>query len=272
MFITGNGFLNSAVLKQVELGGKDMLYRVEGIVIRSMDYGEGNKIITLCTESNGKIGVLVRGAKKIKSRHAAMTQLFTYGEYVFFRQNGGLGTLNAGELIDAHAALREDLFLAAYASYACELLDKTLQDEEVGSFWFTQLKACLEGLSAGKDPQIVIHLFEMKILQAAGYGPSFEACISCGRTDDHLVVSPRLGGKLCRSCRHHDPAALQISPGTFKLLSLFEKMDLRRLGNIEVKDATKQELKTVMRHFMDMQLGLRLKSRQFLDQLDKYEI
>lgn len=249
-----------------------MLYRVEGIVIRSMDYGEGNKIITLCTESHGKIGVLVRGAKKVKSRHAALTQLFTFGEFAFFRQNRGLGTLNSGEIIESHFSLREDLYLAAYASYACELLDKTLQDEEVGSFWFTQLKACLEGLSAGKDPQIVIHLFEMKILQAAGYGPSFESCISCGRVDDSLTVSPRLGGKLCRACRHHDPAALQLTPGTYKLLSLFEKMDLRRLGNIEVKDATKKELKSVMRAFMDMQLGLRLKSLQFLDQLDKYEI
>lgn len=61
-----------------------MLYRVEGIVIRSMDYGEGNAIITLCTENAGKVGVLVRGAKKVKSRHAALIQLFTTGEFVFF--------------------------------------------------------------------------------------------------------------------------------------------------------------------------------------------
>ncbi|GJM83547.1 hypothetical protein HMSSN139_60430 [Paenibacillus sp. HMSSN-139] len=62
------------------------------------------------------------------------------------------------------------------------------------------------------------------------------------------------------------------TPGVLKLLTLFEKMDLRRLGNVEVKEETKQELKTVMRAFMDMQLGLKLKSRHFLDQLDKYEI
>ncbi|MFD1177794.1 DNA repair protein RecO [Paenibacillus puldeungensis] len=249
-----------------------MLYRVEGIVIRSMDYGEGNKIITLCTEQYGKVGVLARGAKKIKSRHAALTQLFTYGEYVFFRQNNGLGTLNSGEIIESHSSLREDLYLAAYASYACELLDRTLQDEEVGSFWFTQLKACLSGLSLGKDPQIVMNLFEMKVLQAAGYGPSFTSCISCGKTEESVYVSPRLGGKLCSSCRHHDPAALKVSPQAIKLLALFEKMDLRRLGNVEVKTTTKAELKTVMRAFMDMQLGLKLKSLSFLDQLDKYEI
>lgn len=59
-----------------------MLHRVEGIVIRSMDYGEGNAIITLCTENAGKVGVLVRGAKS-KSRHAALIQPFTLGQYVF---------------------------------------------------------------------------------------------------------------------------------------------------------------------------------------------
>ncbi|WP_019636279.1 DNA repair protein RecO [Paenibacillus fonticola] len=249
-----------------------MLYRVEGIVIRSMDYGEGNKIITLCTATHGKIGVLARGAKKVKSRHAALTQLFTYGEYTFYRQKEGLGTLNQGEIMESHFSLREDLYLAAYASYACELLDRTLQDEEVGSFWFHQLKACLDGLSAGKDPEIVIHLFEMKILQAAGYGPVIAECLSCGRQDDTHFISPRLGGRLCRSCRHQDPAALSVGPGAFKLLSLFERMDLRRLGNVEVKDETKAELKKIMRSFIDMQLGVKLKSRNFLDQLDKYEI
>lgn len=251
-----------------------MLYRVEGIVIRSMDYGEGNKIITLCTENSGKVGVLVRGAKKVKSRHAAMTQLFTLGEYVFFRTGTGLGTLNAGEIIASHHTLREDLVLAANASYACELLDRVLQDEETGSFWFHQLKACLEALSEKKDPAIIIHLYEMKILQAAGYAPELEQCISCGqaRSDEQLLLSPRLGGVLCRYCKHFDPPAIAVSPKTLKLLRVFARVDLRRLGSIDVKPETKVELKKVMRAFMDMQLGLNLKSRNFLDQMDKYEI
>ncbi|WP_342426597.1 DNA repair protein RecO [Paenibacillus sp. FSL L8-0158] len=250
-----------------------MLYRVEGIVIRSMDYGEGNKIITLCTESGGKAGVLVRGAKKSKSRHAALTQPFTYGEFVFFR-NTGLGTLNAGEIIQSHHTLREDITKAAYASYACELLDRVLQEEETGAFWFRQLKACLEALESGKDPLIVMSIYEFKILQAAGYAPQLDACISSGQqcADEDMFVSPRLGGVLCRSYKHFDPAALSVTPRTLKLLRLFARMDLNRLGNIDVKDSTKLEIKHVMRQFMDMQLEVKLKSRNFLDQLDKYNM
>ncbi|GIQ65347.1 hypothetical protein PACILC2_39150 [Paenibacillus cisolokensis] len=65
-----------------------MLYRVEGIVIRSMDYGEGNKIVTIITDTHGKAGVLIRGAKKARSRHASLAQPFTYGEFVFFAEAG----------------------------------------------------------------------------------------------------------------------------------------------------------------------------------------
>lgn len=250
-----------------------MLYRVEGIVIRSMDYGEGNKIITLCTESGGKVGVLVRGAKKPKSRHAALVQPFTYGQYVYFR-NTGLGTLNAGEIVESYHELREDLVKASYASYACELLDRVLQDEETGTFWFKQLKACLQALKDEKDPVVITSLYEMKILQASGYGPQFDECISCNqeRPDEQLFISPRLGGVLCRACKHFDPPAMSVSPKALKLLRLFAQLDLQRLGNISVSESTRDEIKKLMRAFMDHQLGLNLKSRSFLDQMEKYGI
>ncbi|WP_028588753.1 DNA repair protein RecO [Paenibacillus massiliensis] len=250
-----------------------MLYRLEGIVIRSMDYGEGNKIITLCTENGAKVGVLVRGAKKPKSRHGALTQPFTYASYVFFR-NTGLGTLNSGEILESHHELREDIVKAAYASYVCELLDRVLQEEETGAFWFRQLKACLSAMSEGKDPLTVTNMYEMKILQAAGYGPQLDACISCGKVleEGPIFISPRLGGVLCRACRHFDPASLELSPKALKLLRLYSQLDLTRLGNVNISDSTKQEMKQIMRQFMDMQLGLQLKTRNFLDQLDKYDI
>lgn len=65
---------------------------------------------------------------------------------------------------------------------------------------------------------------------------------------------------------------MEISPRALKLLRLFAALDLTRLGNVDVKEGTRAELKKIMRAFMDMQLGLKLKSQGFLDQLDKYDI
>ncbi|MFF2481991.1 DNA repair protein RecO [Paenibacillus sp. NPDC058071] len=248
-----------------------MLYRVEGIVIRSMDYGEANKIITLLTATNGKAGVLIRGAKKVRSKHASLAQPFTYGEFTFFR-NSGLGTLNHGEIYESHHKLREQLDLAAYASYAAELTDRALQDDESGSFLFEQLKACLAGLSEGKDAQIISHLYEMRVLEASGYAPELDVCIHCGGEEGTFRFNPIAGGAVCRRCAASDAHAYQLGDGAFKLLRLFRRMDLRRLGEIQVRPETKRELKEAMRKLMDAQLGIPLKSRAFLDQLDKYSL
>ena len=61
-----------------------MQYRVEGIVIRSMDYGENNKIITVYTNTNGKVGIVVRGAKKAKSRMARLRSFSHMGNSFIF--------------------------------------------------------------------------------------------------------------------------------------------------------------------------------------------
>ncbi|UHA74162.1 DNA repair protein RecO [Paenibacillus sp. 481] len=249
-----------------------MLYRVEGIVIRSMDYGEGNKIITLCTKANGKVGVLVRGAKKVRSRHAAATQLFTYGEYVFFRGMGQIGTLNSCEIMEAHHPLREQLHLAAYASYVSELVDRALQDEEAGGYMYEQLLAYLRALEQGKDPQVTTHLFEIKLCQATGVEPQLNQCIICGREDNFIGVGWRLGGAICSTCRPREHANF-ISPlQTLKLLQLFAKTDLRRLGNITLKPETKLQLRACMRGYMDTHVGVKLKSLQFLEQMEKYDL
>ncbi len=245
-----------------------MLYRVEGIVIRSMDYGENNKIVTLLCDSGGKAGVLVRGAKKVKSRYGSLSQPFTHGEFQFIRGKG-LGTLQHGEMIQSHHALRGQLDLSAFASYIAELTDRTLQEDESSAFLFQQLKACFAAMQEGKDPAIVSHLYEMRILELAGYSPELEECVQCGNRVGPFVLSGAAGGILCSRCRHRDPGALSLGETAHKLLRLFQRMDIRRLGNITVSPETKAELKASMRSLMDHQLGLQLKSRGFLDQLDK---
>jgi DNA repair protein RecO (recombination protein O) len=246
-----------------------MLYRVEGIVIRSMDYGEGNKIVTLFTREIGKVGVMARGAKKLKSRHAAATQLFTYGIYSFYK-NGQLGSLNSADIEDAHQKLREDLHLSAYSAYLMELIDRTVGDQETNEALFEQLKATLNALREGKDPAILLHIIEMKALALAGYMPELSSCVSCGNAAGEMVISARLGGVLCNNCKRQDPAAITAGEGAVKLLRLFQRMDIRRLGKTEVKLETKAQLKASMRALMDAYFDVRWKSRSFLDQMEKY--
>lgn len=246
-----------------------MLYKVEGIVIRSMDYGEGHKIISIFSREAGKMSVMARGAKKLKSRYGAITQLFTYGQFVVYK-NGQMGTLNAGEIIDAHQKLREDLMKGAYAAYIAEMTEKLTGEMEPNGMLFEQLLAAFKGIEDGKAPFAVSHIMEMKMLVLSGYMPELDQCVSCGRTEGEMSFSLMGGGILCPSCRNRDPQAIGIGAGTLKLLRLFRQVDLRRLGQIDMKPVTQTQLKQCMRGLMDTYVDAKWKTRSFLDQMDKY--
>jgi DNA repair protein RecO (recombination protein O) len=249
-----------------------LLHNVQGIVLRSTDYGEGNKILRLLTREAGKVSVMARGAKKVKSRLGAVSQVFTLGEYTFFK-SGSMGTLNAGEIVDAHHRLREDLMKSAYASYLTELADRMLEDGEGGSGLFDQLAAALTAIEEEKDAQVVVHIFELKMLMLAGYSPVLDECVSCGsRNGPFVAFSAQHGGTLCHLCLHKDPRGTPLTEAAWKLLRLFQNVDIRRLGETAVKPETKSVLKQALRAYMDQYVGIVWKARSFLDQMEKYPL
>ncbi|MFB6465774.1 DNA repair protein RecO [Cytobacillus sp. Hz8] len=245
-----------------------MLQKCEGIVIRTTDYGETNKVVTFYTREWGKIGVMARGAKKPNSRLSAITQPFTYGQFLV-QKGSGLGGLQQGELISSYRHIREDIFLTAYTSYIVELLDKSTDEKKPNPFLFELIQQTLNYINEGYDPEILTHIFEMKILNVLGLYPILDKCAICGRTDGRFAFSFREGGFICDHCFDKDPYHLKITPATVKLLRVFYYFDLSRLGNISVKPETKAELKKVISTYYDEYSGLSLKSKRFLKQMEQ---
>lgn len=246
-----------------------MLEKCEGIIIRTTNYGETNKIVTLYTREWGKVGVMARGAKKPNSRLAAVTQLFTYG-YFLVQKSSGLGGLQQGEIISSMRSIKEDIFLTAYASYIVDLTDKSLDDRKPNPFLFELVYQTLNLINEGYDAEILVNIFEMKMLNTLGLYPVLNQCTICGHTEGHFSFSIREGGLICHRCLEKDPYHLKISPATVKLLRLFYYLDLSRLGNISVKSETKAELKKVISAYYDEYSGLNLKTKKFLNQMGKF--
>ncbi|MFY4774891.1 DNA repair protein RecO [Metabacillus sp. RGM 3146] len=245
-----------------------MLQKCEGIVIRTNNYGETNKIVTLYTRELGKVGLMARGAKKPNSRLAASTQPFTYGMFMF-QKSSGLGSMQQAETIDSMRAIREDIFLTAYASYTAELLDKGTENLQTNPFLFELFYQTLHYLGEGLDPEILVRIFEVKMLSVLGLHPSLDSCAVCGNKEGTFHFSIREGGFICHRCFDKDPYRFAISPTAVKLLRLFYYFDLNRLGQISVKPETKLELKKVIEAYYDEYSGLFLKSKKFLDQVEQ---
>ncbi|MBB6445991.1 DNA repair protein RecO [Bacillus benzoevorans] len=245
-----------------------MLQKCEGIVLRTTDYGETNKIITLFTREWGKIGVMARGAKKPKSRLAAITQPFTYG-YFLVQKGSGLGSLQQGEMIASWRGIKEDIFLTAYASFIVELTDRCAEEKKTNPYFFELLYQTLNFINEGYDPDIMKNIYEMKMLPTLGMYPVLNQCVVCGATEGQFSFSVKEGGIICHRCLDKDPYHLKVSAAAVKLLRIFYYLDLTRLGNISVKPQTKAELKKVIDSYYEEYSGLFLKTRKFLEQLEK---
>ncbi|WP_408006820.1 DNA repair protein RecO [Pseudalkalibacillus sp. A8] len=247
-----------------------MLIKSEAIVIRTSDYGESNKVVTVYTKDFGKLGIMARGAKKTKSRLSSVSQLFTHGHFLI-QKGSGLGSLSQGEIINTFRGIKQDIFKTAYAAYMVELLDKSTEDNQASPALFEFLKLSLTYLDEGIDPDILKAIFEMKMLRLSGVGPQVDRCVLCGRKEGISAFSIAEGGFLCVQCKYSDPKALGLTPKTARLLNLIYYMDLSRLGNVSVKEETKQALNKILTTYLDEYTGIRLKSKRFLDQLQKFE-
>lgn len=243
-----------------------MLAKTEGIVLRTRDYGESNKVVVLFTPEHGKLAAMARGAKKPKSRLSAATQPFTLGQFLCFT-GSGMATISQADILQSHYPLRADLFLTAYASYLTELLDKMTEEKEPQPLLYDLLHSTLHALEEGTDPDILCRLFELKILEVAGYRPRLDGCVHCRRWDLPMQFSVSFGGLLCSDDAKRDPYAISLSPAALRILKQLQRVMPDRLGRIQVQDETKHLMERVLRSFINQYVDRSFKSRKFLDQI-----
>ncbi|MHA6259463.1 DNA repair protein RecO [Sporosarcina sp. CAU 1771] len=244
-----------------------MLNKWEGIIIRSIPYGESNSIVTLFTKEAGKVTVMARGAKKPRSRLAALTQLFTHGSFLI-RQGRGMGTLEQGEQLDSMRHIREDLEATAYASYIVEIVDRLTEDNERIVGVYDLLYDALHTISEQYDPEAISLFVEWKMLLVGGINPTLHQCANCHATEGEFAFSFREIGFLCHRCFHVDPYLVRITPNQLKLIRTFFTVPIKQVGDLTLKKETKHFMKKIVRTIYDEQIGIRFKARSFLDQLE----
>ncbi|WP_042223427.1 DNA repair protein RecO [Oceanobacillus manasiensis] len=246
-----------------------MLEKIKGFVIKTTDYGETHKIVTIFSKNAGKISVLAKGAKKPKSRMAAVTQPFIYGEF-FVYLNSGLSTLQQGEVIHSLRRIREDIVRTAYAAYISELLDKLMDQKSPDINIYDEFDHTMHWIADKEDPIIPIMMLELKLFQKGGFAPTVDRCANCGQKRNPYAFSIHEGGLLCRQCRYVDGAAVELPDSVSKLLYVFSAVNLDQVGSISVKEENKLLLRQLLNNYYDTYGGFYLKSRKFLSQIDLF--
>ncbi|ASN05200.1 DNA repair protein RecO [Virgibacillus necropolis] len=245
-----------------------MLEKIEGIVIKTQDYGESHKIITIFSKKIGKFSALARGAKKTKSRMAAVTQPFIHGEF-FIYLSKGLSTIQQGEVINSNRTIREDIIKTAFAALIVELTDKLLDSDKPEYYIYDQLIKTIAWISEHEDADIPIMMYELKLYKKGGFAPTVDRCVNCNRKEDLVGFSIAEGGLLCNRCTSIDPQIIPLPETIAKLLRIFLEVGLEQVGTITIKEPNKQLLRKMLDAYYDQYGGYFLKSKKFLRQIDQ---
>lgn len=247
-----------------------MMHAEEALVIRATNYGESNKILTLLTKEKGKIGVMARGAKKPKSSLSSGSQLLTHGHFLY-QKGKGLGTLYQADSIDVFRYIKSDITVMAHAAYMINMVDRLTEENQPSPALFNWLLKLLELLEDQRPPRVLRLIFDLRMLGLAGIQPELEHCVSCGGREGPFSFSFALGGLLCHACKRHDPTSLLLPDAVTRLFYLFKKIDPNQIGSISLKPETVAFMQQILDAYYDQYLGLNLKTKQFLDQVDKLD-
>lgn len=176
--------------------------RDDAIVLRRVEYGEADLIVTLLTRERGKLSALARGARRSKRRFGGALGLFTIASVELRRRAGAeLWTLSGAAPARVFPELSADLTALSHGSYGTELVRELVPAEQPEERLFALLVELYEALRAGASTSM-LRAFELALLGAIGLAPVLDRCVACGGDDLARggVLDPDRGGAVCASC------------------------------------------------------------------------
>jgi DNA repair protein RecO (recombination protein O) len=248
-------------------------YKTPAIVLRSIPYGEADKIVTLYTLDFGKIKGFAKGAKRSRKRFSNTLEICSYITLSFFeKETSDLVRLNHCDLIRSFDGLREDIHKLAWASYFIELVNQMTAERLRSKRLFNLLLVFLDLIDKGNLKEEIQRSFEVRLLSILGYQPLFDHCLRCkkGLSGEKVFFNAREGGVLCPACAAYIPELIPVSLGTIRTLSLTQTIPLEKVGRVSFSPQSLRESKTILSLFLEQYLRKELKTKKFLEQISPY--
>lgn len=242
------------------------LIKTNGVVIKTQDYKENDKLVWMYTEKLGKVTAIARGAKRNKSKLFAITLPLCYGDYMIFKGKN-LSNLQEGKIISSFQGLMSNLDKLTYSSYLCELIDIALMEGESNRWLYKEFITTLYLLDTDAiDYELLIRSFELKLLKATGYGLVLDHCVSCKKkinVSNYISLS-NFGG-VCEEC--NKVQGLHISKGAYNALKFLINTNSDKIFRLNLSKDIKKEIERVTTFIISSNYSKKPKSLEMLSYL-----
>ncbi|HVU59823.1 MAG TPA: DNA repair protein RecO [Candidatus Saccharimonadales bacterium] len=145
-----------------------------GIVLKRTNYGEADRIVTMVTPDQGKLRLMARGVRRVKSKLAGGIELFSVSELTYIRGRGDIGTLVSARLSRHYGRITGDLRRVQLGYDLIKTLDKITEDAPEPAY-FHLLEHAFAALDDVTIDEAIISLwFDAQLLRLGGHGPNLQ--------------------------------------------------------------------------------------------------
>lgn len=243
------------------------IYTTSGLILKTKDYKETSKLVTLLSPNRGRISALAKGVNKPKSKMRGIIQPFVHGEFQLYAGKS-LHTITQGKVNQYFSFIRKDLDAMYKGAYILEVLEKVSIEEKNESL-FSLGVSSLHLLEILKNSNVVLPFFQVNILKNLGFLPYVNECINGHSLGNCMGFDLIEGGTLCEDClkskeKYRGDGVLRLQKGSYKALVFLLDATIKDLNKLKLSISQHKELWHLLNLFIETQAGIKLKSKRFL--------
>lgn len=240
-----------------------MMYKkIEGIIVSEVPFEDSGKIINVFTE-DGIIGIVAKGAKKIKSPFFSVTNKFSYGIFNIIYKENGLSKLVEVDVLKDYRNIKKDIKKISFATYITELTLQVYRHENNKNI-FNLFISSLDKINEGYDEIIITDILKLKLLDYLGIKPIIDRCVVCERKDNIVTISSYRGGFVCKDCYRNEKI---VSTKTISIIRMFYLAPIDKISRLDISENVKNEIDEFINDYYDRYSGVYLKSKILLDSI-----
>lgn len=240
----------------------------EAIVLKSMRWGEADRIVTFFSYKLGKVRGIAREARKMKNRFGGALEPFTCVNLTLLdKRNDSLASISAINILEDFTGLRENLEGISAAARMVSLVEGLTADRDPSHQVFHTLREGLRALVDSEDHILTTLIFQIHVLTHAGFRPQVDHCASCGKGVGLPLAkfSSTAGGLLCPGCVQSSwDYCLPMSSGSIAFVQQARRMRFDLALRLKAEGQVRKELEEIIDTYVRVVVDKPLPAVDFL--------
>lgn len=251
-----------------------MQIKTDGLIIRCLNVGEADRIVTILSRERGIIRASARGARRVKSRISTATRLFCYSDFTLYKGRDNY-IIDDAQPIEFFIGVNKELESLALAQYFAQLCAAVAPEEENAELFLRLMLNSLKFIENGKHPLPLIKaVFELRILTMSGYMPDLVACSRCGAYEsEKMFLDPIPGTITCADCEallrkeYGAKPKPELSKGALAAMRHIVYAEFEKLFSFSLPDAALSQLSSAAEQYLLCQIERSFPTLEFYKSL-----